>query len=98
MIPELPKEDKPVATLKNWYVSFGHWDGHTAPQAMTVKLCGTVYNHHEGRHFDGKEIQTSWVLTTTDLSEWSTVETLNTIYLLENMQPDYKAYLDKGSK
>lgn len=100
MIPDLPKENKPVATLKDWYAvggfdGYGRYNVYTAPECKIVKLCGTVYNHPEGRHYDGKNIQTSRVLTTTDISEWSTVETLNTIYLLENMQPDYKEYLDK---
>ena len=97
MIPDLPKENKPVATLKDWYAVSpvsGRYNVYTAPECNTVKLCGTVYNHPEGRHYDGKNIQTSRVLTTTDISEWSTVETYNTIYLLENMQPDYKEYLD----
>lgn len=76
-----------TARLENWKCLGANY---AAPEVNALALIGTVYDHPTARHFDGKEIQTSRVMS----ADGRTVQTRNTTYELGEADPDFVQWME----
>ncbi len=77
-----------TARLENWTCRQGG-SGYEAPEISALLLEGEVYNHPVHRHFDGKGITTSNVVSV----DGRTVQTRNTTYELGEAKPEYVQWM-----
>jgi len=92
---------KPQVVLNNWAV-MGESDPYKAPEQFGPRLSGDVLGHP--KHDDGKHVTTSPLVrrlavrnTGTNilpLRDGMIVETANTYYKLDGVDPKYKAWCD----
>lgn len=78
---------KPVVFLKNWSIVVDNFNPFMAPELEDTNIRGQVYNHP--RHSDGKFVRLSKPIIGYNEAE-NKIETNNTIYVLENADPDYE--------
>ena len=91
---------KPQVVLVNWSIK-GDINPYRAPEQFGPRLAGEVVGHPN--HDDGHYVTTSPLVWNgslegdTAIRDQMIVETANTLYLLEGVDPKYKAWCDANS-
>lgn len=85
-----------MARLKNWSFGYASSDPYKAPEQLGKKLYGEVYDHPNPRHYDGKFIITSSVVEKLGPKIFKTAS--GTIYELEEVDPNYKAWIEESGR